>query len=115
MSNNTDESNQKMVEAAARAIFDRHYYPAAIRYDTQPEPTKAMWRHKAQAALDAIGETHVVVPREPTEAMIDAWCSLALNRIKRRLKDDNDCPGMREGARQSYKAMLSAAQENGDG
>lgn len=33
---------------------------------------KAILKHMAQDALSAINDTHVIVPREPTEAMIEA-------------------------------------------
>jgi len=62
----------------------------------------------------AAPEGYVLVPVEPTEAMIEAWCGLALSRIKRRVFGDDKAPGIVEGCKEGYRAML-AARPKGEG
>jgi len=66
-------------------------------------------KSETTAIIDSlIPDGYTMVPVEPTDAMIAAWCSIRFERLKRRIKDDNDCNGPESACRADYKAMLSA-------
>ena len=54
-------------------------------------------------------EGKVLVPREPTDAMLEAWAKIALERIRQRVMHGKDGPGLIEGIKESYHAMIAAA------
>ena len=60
--------------------------------------------HAAQAALAAIRDTHAIVPREPTEAMVEAgfvaW-------------HESDMGDLRADCRVVHSAMIAAAEGEG--
>ena len=45
---------------------------------------------------------------EPREAMARAWADLAWQRIKRRMENDDDCPSVTEGAKESIRVVHAA-------
>lgn len=61
------------------------------------------WLHKAQAAIAAILHDHVIVPKEPSEAMLDRFVSRALNVS---VHGDG---GWTKYGREQYRAMIEAA------
>lgn len=68
----TDEMVERAAEAIHYAEYDRDSYPFENECDLQ----KRLLKQQARAALlAALGETHVVVPREPTEEMVKAAIS----------------------------------------
>lgn len=50
-----------------------------------------------------------LVPIEPTEEMIEAACKLMLHRIRRRVRDENDAPGIVEGLKETWRTLLAAS------
>ena len=71
--------------------------------DKHPSEAEEILNHLEAAGL-------AVVPVEPTEKMADAWACLALQRLKQYLWSDEDRrPGVVEGAKESYRAMLAAS------
>ena len=66
---------------------------------------------KAAAQWVRVDDEHVVMPVVMDDEMAEAWATLALDRIKRRMKDDNDCKGAVEGAKESYKAIIAVYQK----
>lgn len=68
----------------------------------------------AHAALQALSDAgYVVVPKEATEEMANAWAGLALKRIFSRMNNDEDHEdwGAIKSAKESYRTMLVAAPE----
>ena len=62
-------------EAAARAVFGAdgpHTHPWEIQHHARKDEFRTMANAAIDAFLAKISETHAVVPREPTEAMLDA-------------------------------------------
>ena len=107
----TPKGRKELVELMARAIFDQETYQG-YNQDTK----NAMWvigkslcTSKALAIMEAIegNNERAVVPVEPTEAMGEAWASLAIKRIKQYLwSDEERRPGPVDGAKEGYRAML---------
>jgi len=110
----TPKGRKELVELMARAIFDQETYQG-YNQDTK----NAMWvigkslcTSKALAIMEAIegNNERAVVPVEPTEAMGEAWASLAIKRIKQYLwSDEERRPGPVDGAKEGYRAMLAAS------
>lgn len=107
----------KLIEAIARAICEaRGHDPDYLEpgdalgvdgYNRKGEPGHFLWREfvdEATAALAVLERTHVVVPLEPTEAMIRAWTDEWHEGVGTIYLDDL----MRRG----YRAMLAASTEN---
>lgn len=86
-------------------LIKRIAYAAVIRRE---DAEAALDSFTPQEYLSAVRPGWVAVPAEPTDEMANAWSALAMDRIKRRLKNDDDCPGAVEGAKQSYRAMIAA-------
>ena len=80
----------ELVEKVARAI------------DSTPHGDWNPQRY-AQAALAAIRETHAIVPKEPTEAMLDASWNLGdwSDVLEQAKRHEANC--------EAYKAMIEAA------
>lgn len=65
----------KLIERVARAIYERHWsvLPEASRPAWPGDTGPDVWMFYAEAALSAIEQAGlVIVPRKPSEAMIDA-------------------------------------------
>lgn len=84
-------------EAAARAIAQA---VGKIGVD--------LFRRDANAAIDAyiaaLGETHAIVPREPTEAMMWSFNFVAVDKYNHRNLSQ-------AFAQEVYRAMLNAAEQ----
>ena len=78
----------------------------AIWDPTNPEK---MYRHTCQLERELSAQSGRWVPVEPTEEMVEAACKMMLDRIKRRMVDDNDAPGLVGGVKEYWKVMLAAA------
>ena len=89
-----------IVEAVALAMMD-------ARGVDQADRTEGCWvvfRRDARAALSAIAAAGcVIVPREPTEAMVEAW-AVAVPPKSPVAWTDADC------ARADWSAMIAAAR-----
>lgn len=79
----------KALEAAAYALQTKYHG------DARDEPFGLMAKWAITAYLTAIGETHVIVPREPTDDMLKAAVAAIV---------DFD-------ARKCWNSMLAAAKE----
>ena len=90
------------VEDKAREMFTEQADKLAAPWERQWEPTKELWRRRAKEALDqqpsVAPEGMVLVPREPTQAMLYA------------LAHEWDSAG-RRSMEENYAAMLAAAQQ----
>lgn len=87
-----------LVERVARAIWE-----------AQPDADECVLldvedgKGLAQAAISAILHDHVIVPKEPSEAMLDRFVSRALNVS---VHGDG---GWTKYGREQYRAMIEAA------
>jgi hypothetical protein len=101
----TDDLRERLAQVLRKADDDAWLYPLC---------EKEYYEGLADIVLTQFRPGDVlpngwVAPDEATDAMANAWCSLALDRLKRRLKDDKDCKGSFEGAKESFAAMRAAA------
>ena len=81
----------------------------AIARTDDADDAKLCAAHAAKLIARSDAEAGMVlVPREPTEEMVIAWCNLAIGRIGDRLENPEGGPGMVEGMKQSYQAMIAA-------
>lgn len=110
-----------LIEAIARAITPEVLKTSEYYCDVPPEHVWSRPRYghlkdhatfTAQAALTAIAEAgYICAPKEPTPAMIsEAW--KAISAEKRLLGIAKLGPG--PAAREVYRAMISAAQGDGE-
>ena len=68
----------------------------------------------ANAAIDAyiaaLAETHAIVPREPTEAIVKAMCKSLGPALAALARGDDAPPDDAPGPHELYRAMLNAAE-----
>lgn len=67
-------------------------------------------KFRAAAVMAAIRETHAIVPREPTEAMVIAALSKTTYNIETEMAEEFITP---YAAQTAYTAMIEAAEGNG--
>ena len=100
-----------MSDKAREAGFEALYPGGTHRQLEANEPDFARFNAAIDAYLAALGETHAIVPREATDAMIDATqdCDVNPSRI-----DDGrgatDVEEVKAMVGEIYHAMLSAAE-----
>jgi hypothetical protein len=94
-------TREQIIETMARGID-----PYAWDADTIGEPARHSCRAKAERCLSALEAAGlVIVPVEPTDAMIDAGVS---HRLSTTIGGDNRWP---EDTAVLYAAMINAAQD----
>ena len=107
-------SDSKAREAAARALSELHIEASLEK----GSGWRVAARRGANAAIDAyiaaLGETHAIVPREPTEAMLEAaisrpshWPPAGQDRAM-----DAAILADRTACAYRYRAMLKAAEQH---
>ena len=92
------------IERAARAIYEGRNGKGCKPWSLQTKAHKEPYLHDAKAALAAGIGGDVVVPREPTQAMIDA--ALALDAVSHGVL-------VPASPADAYDAMISAAEMEG--
>ena len=89
---------EDIVERVARAMQTRWLVDSRT---LGPSPSEGVFHAVAKAALAAIRDTHAIVPREPTEAMVEAGEGF---------DSEMGCSG---NPTRIYTAMIAAAEEEG--
>ena len=93
-------SHDEVVARLARAINEA---------DMLSDPaSRAKAALAALRAGDPLPNQLWAAPEEPTKAMVDAWCALAIARIRRAVRDGVDGKGMAAAVKENYRAMRRA-------
>jgi hypothetical protein len=101
----TDEMVEKAAEALASCVHPGRATSPNYWSDWVSSMDKDGFRKEARAALLAALADHVVVPREPTRAMIEAGCE----NNPTQWNDNTDDGFAADVANDVYRAMISAS------